>query len=348
MAWSDIAGQDFAKRLLQTHLAGGQVANAYLLIGPEGVGKRRLAIEFAKALNCEAPRRQAAERSPERERLPQAHESRDDASASRPCDACPVCRQIMRATHPDLHLIVPGGASDQIKIEQIRHLIGRVSLRPYSATIQVAIIDGAERFTEEAANSLLKILEEPPAHTRFLLTATQVCACLPTIVSRCQVVRCEPLRAELVTQILLQGAHCEPRLAETIARLAGGSAARAIALAGRWAAYEAATSRLASESPAAWFERPLPETRDEVAQLVDGMLGWVRDLALATVDGTDRIAHAQHASVIGRQARGIEPDRCFALARELLALRNSLEQFVSPRLVASLAREQWLALRSDH
>ena len=322
MAWSDIAGQDFAKRLLQTHLASGQVANAYLLIGSEGVGKRRLAIEFAKALNCEG-------------------------SSSRPCDACPVCRQIMRATHPDLHLIVPGGASDQIKIEQIRHLIGRVSLRPYSATIQVAIIDGAERLTEEAANSLLKILEEPPAHTRFLLTATQVCACLPTIVSRCQLVRCEPLRAELVTQILLQGAHCEPRLAETIARLAGGSAARAIALAGRWAAYEAATSRLASESPAAWFERPLPETRDEVAQLIDGMLGWVRDLALATVDGTDRIAHAQHASVIGRQARGIEPDRCFALAQELLALHNSLEQFVSPRLVANLAREHWLSLRSD-
>lgn len=320
MAWSDIAGQDFAKRLLQTHLASGRVANAYLLVGPEGVGKRRLAMEFAKALNCAS-------------------------GASRPCDTCSVCQQIMRAIHPDLHLLVPGGASEQIKIEHIRHLIGRVSLRPYSATVQVAIIDGAERLTEEAANSVLKILEEPPVHTRFLLTTTTTCACLPTIVSRCQVVRCEPLRADLVTRILLEGGHGEPRLAKTIARLAEGSASRAIALAGRWAAYEAATSRLASDTPSVWCERPLPETRDDVAQLIDGMLGWVRDLALSTVGAEGRVAHIEHADILRRQARVVEPDRCVETALKLLALRESLEQFVSPRLVASLAREQWLSLR---
>jgi DNA polymerase-3 subunit delta' len=343
MAWDEIVGQDFPKRLLQAHVASGQVASAYLLVGPEGVGKRRLAIEFAKALNCATclPAGQAG--------LPAGGASASprpssEGRGSRPCDACPPCRQIARAVHPDVHVIVPGGVSEQIKIEHIRHLIGRVSLRPYSAAVQVAVIDGAERLTEEAANSLLKVLEEPPAHARFLLTTPAARACLPTILSRCQVVRCGPLRAELVARILLDGAHCEPRLAGTIARLAGGSAARAIALAGRWAAYEAATSRLAAGTPAAWFEPPLPEARDEVAQLLDGMLGWVRDLALATVGADSRVAHVGHAGVLRRQARAVEPDRCVETALRLFALRESLEQFVSPRLIASLAREHWLSL----
>ena len=95
MAWADILGQDVVKRVWQTHLAAGTVSSAYLLIGPEGVGKRRLALEMAKALNCLA----------------------DEAQ---PCDACTACRQIARAVHPDVHVIVSSGASDQIKIEDIR------------------------------------------------------------------------------------------------------------------------------------------------------------------------------------------------------------------------------------
>ncbi|MBI2495566.1 MAG: DNA polymerase III subunit delta' [Candidatus Omnitrophica bacterium] len=321
MSWDDILGQDRAKRVLQVHLADGRVANGYLLVGPEGVGKRRLAIEMAKALNC-------------------------TAGGSRPCDDCPTCRQIIRSTHPDVHFLVPGGPADQIRIEQIRQLLSRIMLRPFNATMQVAIIDGAERLTEEAANSLLKALEEPPAHTRFLLTTTQLSRCLATIVSRCQVVRCQPLRLDLVQRVLLDGRHCEARTAETIVRLSGGSASRAIELAGRWSSYRQVLARLASGTPAAWIEEPSPETREEVTDLLDGMMAWLRDIAVAAVlDDPSRLAHAEHAETLRRQARSVDVDRCVELAFKLVGMRESLEQFVSPRLVASLARESWLSLR---
>lgn len=346
MAWREIIGQEFAKRLLQGHLAGARVAPAYLLVGPEGVGKRRLALELAKALNCEAPRQQAAERSPERARLPQANESRDEAPGdTRPCDACPSCRQIQRAVHPDVHVVTPEGASNQIKIDQIRHLLGRVALRPFSAAMQAAIIDGADRLTEEAANSLLKVLEAPPAHTRFVLLSAQPAHCLPTIVSRCQTVRCRPLPRALVEEILLRDAPGDPQAARTAARLSGGSASQAMALAKRWSAHEAVVSRLASEGPSRWIEEPMPESRDDVARFLDGMVGWLRDVAISAVGEPAWAAYQEHAGSLRRQSQAVRADRCVEAAFKIMALRDSLEQFVSPRLVASLARETWLSLR---
>ena len=108
MSWDAIFGQDTVVRVLRTHLRDGCVPNAYLLAGPEGIGKRKIALEFAKAINCKAGQ-----------------------GAS--CGACPTCGQIERQAHPDVHWLLPSGASDQIKIDDIRHLLGRVGLRPFSA-----------------------------------------------------------------------------------------------------------------------------------------------------------------------------------------------------------------------
>jgi DNA polymerase III delta' subunit len=259
MAWSDILGQDTPIRLLQAHLASGTVANAYLLAGPEGAGKRRIALEMAKALNC-------------------------TAEGAHPCDQCSTCTRIDRATHPDVHLLSPSGASEQIKIDDVRALLGRLSLRPYSAAFQVAVIDGADRLTEEAANSLLKGLEEPSDRARFLLTTSRLSFCLPTIVSRCQIVRC-PVMAR-----------------------------------------DAAAPSDAWTSQSSWLEEPLPESRDETAKLLDRLIGRLRETALA------------------QGIAGLDVDRCVDTAFELMALRESLEQFVSPKLVAALAREKWLSL----
>ncbi|MBI4342967.1 MAG: DNA polymerase III subunit delta' [Candidatus Omnitrophica bacterium] len=320
MAWSDILGHESAKRFLQTHLATGAVPNAYLFAGPDGVGKRRLALEMAKALNCDAP-------------------------GARPCDHCPSCARFGRGAHPDLHLLSPSGASNQIKMEDIRMLLGRVALRPFSAPVQVAILDGTDRLTEEAANSLLKVLEEPSVHTKFLLMTSRLSFCLPTIVSRCQLVRCSALPAEVMTRLLIQQHGCDASVAGPVSQLAGGSLARAADLAGRWRAYGQVCARLADTGMGSWLEQPLPETRESVAHLLEAMLSWLRDVTVAAVEPS-HVAHAAHAEALRRQAAVTNVERCVDAALELHALRESLDQFVSPRLVAALAREKWLSLTS--
>ena len=321
MSWDKILGQAFATRVLQAHLADERVAHAYLLAGPDGTGKRLVALEMAKALNCTAP-------------------------GSHPCDVCPTCVQIGRGTHPDVHVLSPVGSSDAIRIEAVRQLLGRIALRPFNAAFQAAIIDGAERLTEEAANSLLKALEEPPAHTRFLLTTSNPSDCLPTIVSRCQLVRCQPLPPETIARILIEQHACASDAARTIAALAAGSASQALALAGRWKVREEVVARLASPRPSVWLEQPLPETRQDVADLLEEMIAWLRDLAIAATEAQG-VVHAAHAETLRHQAQAIDLDRCLEAALELVSLRESLGQFVSPRMVASLARETWLSLSDE-
>lgn len=319
MGWDDIKGQELAKRVLLEHLAAGTVANAYLLAGPDGVGKRLLAHEMAKALNC-------------------------TGEGPRPCGVCPSCGQIARQTHPDVHWVQPEGAAGLIRIDEIRRVLGRVALRPFSGRYQVVIIDPAERITEEAANSLLKTLEEPSAHTCFLLLTPQLSRCLPTIVSRCQAIRCRRLSPEMVQTILRKAGACAEDDAPTIAHLAGGSAARAMELAGRWTAHQALLRRFSDDRPAAWLEGPLPETRDETQQLLEGMLAWLRDVAVAATADLAWVAQRDAGAALMRQASRIDPARCVETALELVGLTESLERFVSPRLVATLAREHWLAL----
>lgn len=324
MAWHHIVGQELAKRILQQHAALGRVTSAYLLVGPDGVGKRRLALEMAKTLNCSA--------------------------TERPCDACVNCRQIDRRTHPDVHGLEPGGASRQIGIEEVRQLLSRIALRPYSAFVQVAIINEADRLTEEAGNSLLKALEEPGAQTRFLLATSQLPRCLPTIISRCQIIRCQPLAAEAVAQIVADAQPVDADTAQAVARRSGGSASQALALADRWAEHRAILDRLADGNIAAWVEQPLPESRQEVADLLEEMIRWLRDVAVTAVvipaGGSAALTHPGQERVLSRRAATVDVDRCLETAFELMALRDSIEQFVSPRLVAALARERWLNLQA--
>jgi DNA polymerase-3 subunit delta' len=217
-------------------------------------------------------------------------------------------------------------------------------LRPYSAPVQAAVLDGADRMTEEAANALLKVLEEPPTHTRFLLTTSRLSHCLPTIVSRCQVARCGRLPHAVVKRILMEAQGCEAAIAEVIAHRSGGSASCAIGLARRWAEDQQIVARLASDSPSSWVEQPLPETREEVAALIDAMMAWLRDVAVVASGAAGHVQHEERAGDLNRQARAVEAGRCVEAALGLVALRESLDQFVSPRLVAALAREKWLSL----
>lgn len=146
-------------------VAGGHLAHAYLLVGPKGCGKTQTALAIAQLANCQA--------------------------AAKPCAECGPCRKIASGNHPDLH-ILGNDDLDTIKIEEVRFLLGRAHLRAFEAETKVFIIRNIEWMTQEAANALLKTLEEPAANTLMILTTSVPEDSLDTIKSRCHIVKFFP------------------------------------------------------------------------------------------------------------------------------------------------------------
>jgi len=158
--FEDLVGQEAVARTLSNAIAENRIASAYLLTGPRGVGKTSTARMLARALNC------------------------DKGPTIRPCGECASCREILDRGD-SLDVLEMDGASNR-KIEHARELIETVRYAPQRDRFRIAIIDEVHMLTNEAFNALLKTLEEPPAHTRFILASTELHKIPATIVSRCQ------------------------------------------------------------------------------------------------------------------------------------------------------------------
>ncbi len=210
MPWHSIRGHDRVVDELRTAARSGRLPHALLFVGPEGVGKRTFARKLAQALLCEA---------------------RPEADLD-PCGACAGCVQVEGDTHPDL--LTAGRPEDkqELPIKVIRDLCDEFGLKPARGGRKVAIVDDVDSMNEEAANAFLKTLEEPPPGAVLILLGTSAERQLETVVSRCQVVRFEPLPAdELAATLLERGVATEPAEALKLATLADGSVGRAVGLA---------------------------------------------------------------------------------------------------------------------
>jgi DNA polymerase-3 subunit delta' len=175
MNWN-MLGHEWAVSLLKEHVARGQVRHAYLFTGPHGVGRRTLALRLAQALNCPQP-----------------------TAPGEPCGACRVCLQIERMQHPDLAVVQAEQRGAALKVEQVRELQRSLSLSPFEAQYRVALLLHFEEANVNAANALLKTLEEPGPKVVLVLTAESAEILLPTIVSRCELLRLRPLTVEQVS-----------------------------------------------------------------------------------------------------------------------------------------------------
>ncbi|PIE58846.1 MAG: DNA polymerase III subunit delta' [Desulfobulbus propionicus] len=200
-----VLGQPKAVTFFQRALTGGRLSHAYLLHGPHGVGKKLLAEQVAANLFC-----------------------RHDPVSS-PCGACPGCHKYASGNHPDFLRVQPEGPS--IKISRVRDLKQELTFAPFAGGYRVILVEDVHTMRREAGNSLLKILEEPPAQTLFLLLSVSLETVLPTILSRCQLIPCTSLPLELAARIVQrERPDLSAEEAFILAQLADGCPGQALTL----------------------------------------------------------------------------------------------------------------------
>jgi len=307
-----VVGHDWAVALLRSSLSAGRVAHAYLFSGPPQIGKRTLALALAQALNCAQP----------------------DA----PCGRCPSCLKIARGVHPDVRLITGEGTGGNIKIEQVRALQHEAVLAPYEGRYRVFIVRQMEQATLEAANSLLKTLEEPPAQLILVLTAIHSESLPQTIVSRCQHLGLRPVATPVVEE-MLRDKGVTPVQAQLLARLSGGRlgwALQAAADEDLLRQRQQGLDRLARLLTAGRVERLAfahEASADPAAarQLVELWTCWWRDLALFG-QGAEGLVNADQAEQFKLVGDQLTLAHALGILRALQATAAQLEANVNPRL----------------
>jgi DNA polymerase-3 subunit delta' len=197
MAWN-VIGHQWAVEMLHAHVMQGELRHAYLFTGPDSIGKRTLAMQFAQAVNC----------------------SRYSETGEM-CGQCRACQFVPQLTYPDLHWVASEREGDVLKVEQVRQLQRQLALAPFEGKYRVAVLPRFHEASDSAANALLKTLEEPPTQVILLLTAHSRESLLPTIVSRCEVLDLRPVALTDLEETLM-GHGADKDQAHLLAVLAGG------------------------------------------------------------------------------------------------------------------------------
>jgi len=309
-----LIGQERAARVLQRGLKTGRTAHAYLFAGPEGVGKRTAALALAQALNC------------------QRGDAVDDG-----CGACQSCRKIARGLHPDVQAVEPDGAT--LKIDQVRTLGADAALRPYEGKRKVFILQGAEKMTEQAANALLKTLEEPPGWTVLVLLTTTPSALPLTIVSRCQTVIFSAIAPDALQAYLVAKGigHTQARL---IVSCSGGSIGRALSpevasLGSSRDLFLEELGRGLRDGPAALIDlaERLAKDREGLRQNLEFLSAWLRDLMVAKVSRRQEwLINQDRGEEVARQAEGLPLNAILDSLRVVNGTMDGLTRNANPRL----------------
>jgi len=317
MAFKEIAGNGRVKDILRLALQRGRVPNSLLLSGPDGTGKRRTALTLAKALNC----------------LEMTADS---------CDRCASCRAIDEGRFPDVMKIE--AETRDIRIDQTRVLKQAAYLRPMVGRRRVFIIEDADKMNADSANSLLKVLEEPPSFSHIFLLTARPFLLLPTIVSRCQTLSFSAVSNEEIESLLI-GRDCPPDQARILALLVGGNLDRALELewddiqASRdesWRLFEAV---LAGRRASLFLERfgsLTKSSQDEFQETLELFSSFARDILLLALGGEVRyLLNPDYEAPLREATRLLPPARAMALLGEIGGILSELRGNLNRNLLAA-------------
>jgi DNA polymerase III, delta'' subunit len=308
-----LKGQDSAVSYLKASLRNNRIAHAYIFSGPNGVGKRLAAINFAKALNC------------------------GSISSGEPCDQCPSCKKIGSYSHSDIFTLKPKEESVSIKIEDVRALIKDVYLKPFEARKKVYMIEGAEYMKHEAANALLKTLEEPPADSVIILLTENIKSLLHTIVSRCQVVKFFPLKLKEVEEILTKEHSLSQADAHTLSHLSGGRLGEALKFKEEdiFTKRSILINKILSGSKADFDFDDMP--KEDIRVYLDMILSWYSDiLNMKAGAGDYMLVNIDKKDIISNEAARLSFERIEDIIYSVIAAITHIDQNANQKLAMSV------------
>ena len=319
-----IVGQTRVVTLLQRSLEKDSLAHAYLLVGPPHVGKMTLALSLAQALNCQ--------------------------SAERPCGECASCQKIASSNHADVQVI--GLAQNEnsteaklISTDQVKEMQHAASLPPFEGRYKIFIIEDAELLSTEAANRMLKTLEEPTGNIVFILLTINDGLLPETVVSRCQRLELAPLATAEVESVLVSQWGVAPPKAKLLARLCPGCLGWAISATlddGVLSQRAEKLDRLIEITGADYEARfayatqlasQFAQDRGSVQEVLDLWLDWWRDLLLVKVNCGDIITNIDRLDTLTGMAEGYHLAEIKAFIDSIQAAGEQLKQNANPRLV---------------
>ncbi len=323
-SWN-LFGHSWAVNLLRAQIQRGTLRHAYLFTGPAGVGRRTLALRFTQALICSQP-----------------------PAPGEFCGECLNCRGVEAMTHPDLMIVQAERAGGVLKVDQVREVRRLTALKPYQATYRVALFCRFHEANESAANALLKTLEESPEQVLLLLTADSAEALLPTIVSRCEVVRLRPLAYVQVERLLLDRG-VDPEHARRLAHLSGGRPGAALRMLEEPQMLEFRQQRLedvyrllsASRREKFAYAEELAREREAMRQTLLIWLSFWRDVLLQVARSAVPLENVDWKAEIAALAAQLDLSTARKRVVETEQALHRLDRNVNPRLLAEVLLLGW-------
>ncbi len=321
MSFKQIKGQKQAIRIIQKDLMRKSISGAYLFAGPSGVGKKLVAINFAKAINCK-------------------EEGIDS------CDHCSSCQKIDKLNHPDVQITKAEGNS--IKIDQTRQIKRGMQYKVYEGKKKIWILEDAEKLTLEAANSLLKFLEEPPSNVVIILISHSPEKLPFTIVSRCKIVRFSPLSLKQIEEFLKEKTTTSSGLISLVSRLAKGRIGEALRLVNNQDILkerEKILNKLAKGTlDAEIFEIAKRWSRlekDELNRFLDIILFWLRDILILKLGTKEFIVNEDREE----ELKKIKTKYSFSQIYSCIETVERTQRYLKANVSSLLALEgMWLKL----
>jgi DNA polymerase III subunit delta' len=309
MSW-DLIGHEWAEKLLQEHLVRSEVRHAYLFTGATGTGRRNLAIAFACAINCLQP-----------------------PSPGEYCGKCRMCIQTQKMQQTDMGIVRAENEGGMIKVEQVRNLERSLSLSPYEAKFRIALLLDFQQANANAQNALLKTLEEAPQKVILLLTADSAENLLPTISSRCEILRLRPTSVETLQEKLISRWHIEASRAALLAHLANGRVGAALRYDASPELIEARTvvlDDLLRMLPSSRRERfayaeSLYRNRDGIRIVFQTWYTWFRDLMLIVNGSEAEITNFDRKDELAQLATKVTPADALAMVQAVDRAMAALE-----------------------